>query len=623
MIKIKRSFKDTRWIEYLILLVILFMFEIAISIRYNFGLEPLYYLLTFASISILPSLILFIKSSKVRFYLYIIFVILNLAIFVTDTCLFYYKKDVFALAMILDISDGITMGIKYNIFIAFNLWQWFLIFSIVIIGLIYLGYIMIGKNYRKSIMPVYYSVLIGLTCFILMFSSFIIKPSDRDIYKTPQDKRTYLITFGMSTFNQRDALDTVIDVILIPYQKIKARQNLDKIDKDDPSKETNVSGSLKGKNIIMIMMETGEDYAIDKTLTPTLYKILNDGYSFKNTYGVAARNYTYDAEFKSLTSMMYYDSGNLYQLYGNNSFTNALPYLLRENGYTANSFHSNTGTYFNRNNMHMALGFEKFYSGDEMVFLDSEFPRDSEMFSQMRDYIAPIQEKPFFSFITTYYTHGPYNKKREEINEFYLKIEEDGRFVNHEAEFINILASHMELDYALEIMVDDLKQKEILDDTMIVLFSDHKNYSSPEITDKYTKIEVTSDIYDYEVDKVPFAIYNPNIKERDINYITSQYDIMPTIADLLGITLIKPYYYGQSIFLYDTDEYEEKPIIFGYSSWIDKRIIIYDNEIIWVDQNLENVENYYLEIRAKVFGTIETFDGYLLTDYFKPKTAID
>lgn len=613
---------DTRFIEFSLNFLIVLMLDVLLSLRFGYEFIPTYFLLTFASVAIIPAIILFFKSSKTRYILYLIYIIIIFAIFITDSCLYYYKNDVFSLGMILDIGDGITMGIKYNIFIAFNLFEWIIIFGSIILVFWYLSKKLLGKNKMRSKMRFQYLIILAISMLTLLFAPYIVKETDYDLYNTPQDKRTHIVKFGMATFNQKDFADTISNIVSLPYKKVKARQELEKVNKDKKNLSSNVSGKFSGKNLIMVMMETGEEYAVDEELTPTLYKLLHDGYYFSNTYGVAVRNNTYDAEFKSLTSMMYYDTGNVYNIYGNNTFTNALPYLLREEGYTANSFHSNTSTYFNRDEMHMALGFEHFYSGDEMEFTeDTMFPRDSEMFLQMKDMIAPIQEQPFFSFITTYYTHGPYTLHRDELEEFYEKIAENGKYDDYDETFINDLAAHMDLDLALEIMVNDLEEKDLLDDTLIVLFSDHKNYSSMETTKKYSGVEVSEEHYNYDLDKVPFAIYNPSIEKREISYMTSQYDILPTITDLLGVKIIKAYYYGQSVFLYDTGQYEDKPIIFGYTSWIDKNMRIYDNDIIYINPEIEDQEAYYLEVRAQIFGTINTFHSYLLTDYFNPTEA--
>lgn len=619
LLRVVQNQRNKRLGEYIIVVAILMVFEIAIMLRYQYRLAFPYYLITLASMSLLPGMIFFVTSSKVRFILYSVLIFFGFIFFVTNTCLFYYKEDIFALAMLVDVGDGLKMGIKYNIFIAFNLWQWILIILSTLVSIIALFIMSYGKNYTKTPVTKRSAFVLLMAFFVLLFATSFIQEKDVRVYDTPQDKRTYLTTFGMTTFTQRDFFKTIGSYLSKKDQLVRANELIQQIDHDTYATQSDVFGTLANKNVIMLMLETVEEYAVDPVLTPTLYKLLYGGYHFNNTYGVAKTNYTYDAEFKSLTSMMYYHSSNLMHTYAQNEFTNALPFVLRQQGYTANSFHSFDRNYFNRDQMHQALGFERFYAYDEMIFSPVDYwPLDSEFLSQMADDIAPIQDELFFSFVITLSTHGAYVERRSEFAPYYDLIEADGRFASHEEEFINYLAAHIDLDRGLQALVESLESKNLADDTIIVMFSDHKNYSSPEITKKYkTNVEM---IYDY--DRIPFSIYHPGLTATSINTITSQYDIMPTILDLLGISVIQGYYYGQSVFLADHPNYVSRPIILGYNRWITNDMIVFDKEIIAMSDAIVDVDAHFINIQENVFQTIETFHALFLTDYFR-KTAID
>jgi phosphoglycerol transferase MdoB-like AlkP superfamily enzyme len=47
------------------------------------------------------------------------------------------------------------------------------------------------------------------------------------------------------------------------------------------------------------------------------------------------------------------------------------------------------------------------------------------------------------------------------------------------------MAAQMDFDKGLGLLLDDLEEKDLMDNTIIVFFSDHKNYSTIEITEKY------------------------------------------------------------------------------------------------------------------------------------------
>ncbi|MFA7367858.1 MAG: hypothetical protein WC008_06060, partial [Bacilli bacterium] len=116
-----------RIIEYLLVISALVVFEVAFLLRFHINVYPLYYLITIASITIVPALILLVKSSKTRFILYMSYLVYILAVFIADSTLFLFKGDLFAISMIFDIGDGLKMGINYNILVAYNWWQWLII----------------------------------------------------------------------------------------------------------------------------------------------------------------------------------------------------------------------------------------------------------------------------------------------------------------------------------------------------------------------------------------------------------------------------------------------------------------------------------------------------------------
>lgn len=602
------------FLEIILVIVFLLGLDLLMSFRYAFKIEPLYYILTIASIAILPSLIALIPHNKTRYILNSILLFIALVLFVTDTCLFFYKEDIFTWAMLFDIGDGLTMGLKYNIFVAFPFWAWILIFGVFIAVVILLRYLTLNQN--KGSFKFYKLAYIGLSIFLILSSGLYIREADRNLYQVPQDKRTYLRTFGFSTFNQKDAFKTIEILLLKTQTKINAASMLKNLGEEE-ALNSSLFATQEGKNVIMIMTETAEQYAMDPQLTPTLYNLYHNSYYFTNTYGAAKTNYTYDAEFKSLTSMMYYNNDNLMHSYDDNTFNNSLPSLLKSKGYSVNSFHSYYSNFFNRIKMHQALGFESSYFYEDMTFSPTDYwPLDSEFFTQNLDLIVPLQDKPFFSFLITLSTHGDFRSLRSEFAPYYAAITEDGRYLNYEDEFINLLAAQMDLDLALERLINDLRAKDLLNDTLIVMYSDHKNYSSLEITKKYTPLQNESEVYNYEYDIVPFVIYNPTIETREITYLSSQYDIMPTVCDLLGIKLKKDYVYGQSIFLYDDHQYEDKPIILGYNRWISKDLIVYDKEIVYISPSISDQDAYFLNMQNEVSQTITRFHAFFITDYF-------
>ncbi|HCW73733.1 MAG TPA: phosphoglycerol transferase, partial [Clostridiaceae bacterium] len=51
-----------------------------------------------------------------------------------------------------------------------------------------------------------------------------------------------------------------------------------------PSKENEYTGKFEGYNLILITAEGYSHYAVDENVTPTLYKMTQEGFNFTNFY---------------------------------------------------------------------------------------------------------------------------------------------------------------------------------------------------------------------------------------------------------------------------------------------------------------------------------------------------
>jgi phosphoglycerol transferase MdoB-like AlkP superfamily enzyme len=364
---------------------------------------------------------------------------------------------------------------------------------------------------------------------------------------------------------------------------------------------------FEGKNVIMIMCETCEEYGFTPEYTPNYYRLREQSLYFNNFFSAAKSNYTYDAEFKSLTSMMYFQGDNFMYTYGHNAYPTALPNMLKDAGYTTNSFHNYDANFFNRDEMHLSIGFETYRGVEQLMVEENDFwPLDSIMFDQFRDYITPVQDAPFFSFIITVTPHGPHDKYRSELQVYYDILNQDPRYADESLEFKTITAAQMNFDEGLGILLDDLEAKNLTHDTVIVLFSDHKNYSSQPVTYDHTP---HSEI-PFEVEKVPFMIYLPGFEQGENDLLSSHYDITPTLLDLLGLNYYKDFYYGESLFV---EEREDRPIILSYSSWIAQAYRVQFGQIVYGEID----EECYLVAKNEIYDTIQFYEKIFFSDYFR------
>lgn len=70
-----------------------------------------------------------------------------------------------------------------------------------------------------------------------------------------------------------------------------------------PTKKNEYTGKFKGYNLIMICAESFSPAAIDKDLTPTLYKLVNGGFVFNNYYNTFP-NVTTNGEYTFCTGLL-------------------------------------------------------------------------------------------------------------------------------------------------------------------------------------------------------------------------------------------------------------------------------------------------------------------------------
>lgn len=190
--------------------------------------------------------------------------------------------------------------------------------------------------------------------------------------------------------------------------------------------ENNIyTGALNGKNIVLIVIESGEWYGINREYTPTLYAMASGGISFTEYY---ARDKTNVSEAISILGSYPKNSDPSTKL-KNAQLSFTLPNLLREDNYTTNYFHANNKSFYNRDVTHgdKVYGFDTAHFLDDMPALDGcddegnvikksfyNFDRDSLV---TKNYFSEYSykktgDKAFFTQQMTLSTHGT---KKEDI----------------------------------------------------------------------------------------------------------------------------------------------------------------------------------------------------------------
>lgn len=304
----------------------------------------------------------------------------------------------------------------------------------------------------------------------------------------------------------------------------------------------------KGKNLVVIQLEAFQDFVINaiyngQEITPNLNALIkNNTIYFDQYYSNTGKGNTADAEFSSLNSLYPLIDGEIYRLYEDNTFR-GLPWLMREQGYKAFAVHGYEGDFWNRETAYPNQGFEDYISmedlnQDELIGMGIS---DKSMFGQL----VPIlneEQKPFFSFVITLTNHHPFNLDEEYQSLDIMEEDMDTKFGSY-------LQTVRYTDEAIGQFISDLKEAGLYDNTVIALYGDHHGLNCGMDDVRESVSNYIGRDYDYdEMLNVPMLIHIPNSNIREEIHTTGgQIDFLPTIANIMGLSLDDTLYLGQDL----------------------------------------------------------------------------
>ncbi len=307
-------------------------------------------------------------------------------------------------------------------------------------------------------------------------------------------------------------------------------------------------GIGEGKNLIVIQLEAVQDFVIGATyqgqeITPNLNRLIEgDTLYFDHYYTNTGKGNTADAEFSSMNSLYPVSDGESYRLFEKNTF-HGLPWLMREKGYYAFAIHGFEGAFWNREYAYPYQGFQDYYSmedmdQDEIIGMGIS---DKSMFRQLIP-ILQNQTTNFFTFAITLSNHHPFD-----IDEQYRTMTLSEADKN--TKFGNYLQSVHYTDEAIGQLIADLKGAGLYENTVIALYGDHHglNCGMDEVMDQMNAF--IGRTYDYdEMLNIPLIIHVPGSGAKETIHTTGgQVDFMPTIANIMGLTLDEAFVVGQDL----------------------------------------------------------------------------
>jgi phosphoglycerol transferase MdoB-like AlkP superfamily enzyme len=294
------------------------------------------------------------------------------------------------------------------------------------------------------------------------------------------------------------------------------------------------SGIFKGKNVIFLQIESMENFVLNKTvngkeITPFLNKLTKQGLYFNNFYEQNNAANSIDCDFMINTSIYPLGDKITATNYGENVYPNSLPRILNSEGYTTISTHAELPGEFNWTELHKnGFGAQNLwslndYNYDEVVGYGLS---DRSFFTQLSEKLKNVKQ-PFFVQMPTLSSHGPFNidKKYRQLN---LPKEIDESYLGGYLESLHYTDSQIEMFF------NKLKEANLLDNSVIVIYGDHTGVHKY-YNDDIQKLDFEGNWWKEYDHKIPLIIYSPNTESETITASGGQVDMLPTISYLLGI----------------------------------------------------------------------------------------
>jgi lipoteichoic acid synthase len=285
-----------------------------------------------------------------------------------------------------------------------------------------------------------------------------------------------------------------------------------------------------------------------KELTPVLNKLAAESFYFPHIYQQIGQGNTSDAEFMSNTSI--YPTGTIPMStgYGDRKLP-SLPKLLEAKGYEADTFHVNEVHFWDRIKLYPALGFTHYF--DKPYYTNDNFnafgASDEELFRVGSEKLTALynQKKLFYAQFVTVSSHFPFTVPVS-FEKMAIPPALKGQQIGDYLEATNYT------DYAIGTFIDKLKASGLWDRTIFVAYGDHFGLQPQDINADTLSSELGI-TYHEQVTRfnIPLFIHMPGqTKGQVINQVGGQLDIMPTIANLMGISLQEQRFvhFGQDLF---------------------------------------------------------------------------
>ncbi len=412
---------------------------------------------------------------------------------------------------------------------------------LILIGLLSTKFLKIQKKAKTTWKMKVTKALIGVLAVILFFKidvDFIEKTKEDPFNKDMQVKKSTIYGYHISdvenTINiKKQAKYTTKEALVSDYHDLKEGY-------EEKYGKTNydLRGIAKGKNVIVLQLESIQEFVINKEIngkeiTPNINRFINENIEISNMF-MQSYSSTADSEFSTTTSLYPMENGMSYSRYYTNKYDDMFT-MFKKEGYTTSYMHGNYGFFWNRENVYKTFGVENIELKD--AFADTSenimgYLSDELLYTQAVEKLKHY-DKPFISYIVSASSHTSFSldglQDRSKVN---IDV---GKY--KDSFFGNYLESVNYADYAFGVFIEKLKEANLYDDTVILLFGDHNGIDmyNEEMLDFLQKTDANLTDTDIKLNyiRVACGMKIPGIENMKIEKPVSKLDIKPTFAYLL------------------------------------------------------------------------------------------
>ncbi|TYP70081.1 LTA synthase family protein [Paenibacillus methanolicus] len=427
-------------------------------------------------------------------------------------------------------------------------------YLLVFVDIIVLGFVLyrIRRNSARSnkpftVKPVAKPVLGVMFVLSIVLCIFNVWPNRASMNENKQAEEMGILNYEVYTI----FADTTADEEPAPMNEI-TQARIDELKGASKSASPAHFGAAKGKNLIIVQMESVQNFLIDlkidgREVMPNLSKLARENAHYDNFYTMVGQGTTSDAEFVTNTSLYIPKHGAATEDYVKHELP-SLPKLLTASGYDTATFHTNDVSFWNRTELYPALGWGTFYDkafyGDQdhiafgasdEVFFEKTMPKLIEM---------DAAEKPFYAMVISMSAHHPFHLPEEKYK-MQLPERFEGTLVG------DYIRSQNYADWAIGKFIDDLKTSGLWENSVVMFYGDHQGVSLYALDGKEKELmqEVMDREYGYtDMFNIPFILHAPGVTSpSEIGMTGGLIDILPTAANLLGVSLDQQIHFGQDL----------------------------------------------------------------------------